>query len=262
MLNIEEIRRHFVPLLQGPGFTEYLLKEYLQYKMLDILFNGKWTHNLSFIGGTALRIVHGIDRFSEDLDFDCFELERKDFKEMSDAVIARLNLEGIHCVADDKEKDGQLNAFRRNISFPGLLYDLKLSPHREKRFLIKIEAQAHHYDYRCENPLIQKFNIFTQIRTVPLPLLLSMKLAAMIERQKGRDYYDCIFLMGKSKPDYGYLSEKMGIHSPDELKATILQSIDSIDFNHKIRDFQRLVHHPANAEKIRFFANYIQSYKF
>jgi predicted nucleotidyltransferase component of viral defense system len=47
-----------------------LIREYLQSKILYCLYEQKEANRLSFIGGTSLRILRGLDRFSEDLDFD------------------------------------------------------------------------------------------------------------------------------------------------------------------------------------------------
>ena len=51
-----------------------MLVEYLQYELLDSLFKDAAAAELSFIGGTAIRILHDSPRFSEDLDFDNFGL--------------------------------------------------------------------------------------------------------------------------------------------------------------------------------------------
>ena len=50
-------------------FKRNILREYLQYKMLGIIYNGKFGLKLVFMGGTAIHIVHGAGRFSEDFDF-------------------------------------------------------------------------------------------------------------------------------------------------------------------------------------------------
>ena len=46
------------------------LTEYLQSEILAVVFNSKFGSHLSFLGGTCLRFIHKIERFSEDLDFD------------------------------------------------------------------------------------------------------------------------------------------------------------------------------------------------
>jgi predicted nucleotidyltransferase component of viral defense system len=100
-----------------------MLKEYFHYRILDINFSGEYASRLSFIGGTNLRILHHIQRLSEDLDFDCFQLSKKEFFQITDNVIARLSDEGIKVTAEDKEKDLKIMALRRNIIFPGLLFE-------------------------------------------------------------------------------------------------------------------------------------------
>jgi len=258
MINLDEIKSFFAESLRrNPSYFEYMLKEYFHYRILDIIFSGEYGSKLSFIGGTNLRILHHIQRFSEDLDFDCFQLSRGEFFQLTNNVIARLREEGIKVEADDKEKDLQLTAFRRNIIFPGLLFDLGFTGHREKKLLIKIECEPHHYAYEPVKPLIQKFNVFTQIFAPSPDILLSMKTGAVLERGKGRDYYDFIFLSGITDPDFGYLDMKFGITHYTQLYERILESCETTNFENKSRDFEKLVFDPAETKKVLFFKEYI-----
>ena len=259
MIDLDQIKQFFPEAQQkNPMQYEYMLKEYFHYKILDILFSGKQAGKLSFIGGTNLRIIHRISRFSEDLDFDCFSLERDEFMEMTDRIIERLKLDGIEVRADDKEKDKSLKAFRRNLVFPGLMYKLGLSGHREKRFLIKLECEPHNFQYTTDLPLIQKFNVFTQIFAAPADILLSMKTGALLERQKGRDFYDFMFLSGITAPHFGYLEARFGISSYEELYAAILASCESVDFDKKSKDFEKLVFDQTEKKKVLLFPEYIR----
>ena len=72
MLTLEQIEQQYPENLRG--FKRSLLREYLQYKILEIIFASEYATKLVFIGGTALRIVHDNSRFSEDVDFDNFGL--------------------------------------------------------------------------------------------------------------------------------------------------------------------------------------------
>jgi predicted nucleotidyltransferase component of viral defense system len=259
MINFDEIKSFFAEgLRKNPAHFEYMLKEFFHYRMLDLIFSGEYASKLSFIGGTNLRILHQIQRFSEDLDFDCFDLSREEFMKLTDKVIDRLRQEGINVETDDKEKDKKLVAFRRNIVFPGLLFDLGFTGHREKKLMIKIECESHHYKYDPEKPIIQKFNVFTQIFAPSPSILLSMKTGAVIERGKGRDYYDFIFLSGITDPDFGYLEAKFGISNFTDLYGRILESCKETDFKLKSRDFEKLVFDQAESRKVLFFKEYIQ----
>ena len=259
MISLEEIRTFFPKGHQkNPANAEYMLKEYFHYKMLDKIYSGEYASKMSFIGGTNLRILHQIQRFSEDLDFDCFNLSREEFMRLTNELIHKLRQEGITVEADDKEKDQKLVAFRRNIVFPGLLFDLGLTDHREKKLLIKIECEPHNYEYEFKKPIIQKFNIFTQIFAPSPAILLSMKTGAVLERGKGRDYYDFIFLSGKTEPDFGYLEAKFGILNHEQLYERILESCKTTNFKVKSRDFEKLVFDPVETKKVLFFKEYIQ----
>jgi len=259
MISFEEIKTFFSEgLRKNPAYSEYMLKEYFHYRMLDVIFSGEYASKLSFIGGTNLRILYHIQRFSEDLDFDCFNLSREEFISLTDLIIDRLGQEGINVEADDKEKDQKLLAFRRNIVFPGLLFDLGFTGHREKKLLIKIECEPHNYEYEPEKPIIQKFNVFTQIFAPSPSILLSMKTGAVLERGKGRDYYDYIFLSGITGPDFGYLEEKFGILNHAQLYERILESCKTTNFDLKSRDFEKLVFDPAETKKVLLFEEYIR----
>ena len=58
--------------------TEQVLREVMQSVALAGLHRGKFFEKAAFYGGTALRIFHGLDRFSEDLDFTLMT-EQSDF---------------------------------------------------------------------------------------------------------------------------------------------------------------------------------------
>ena len=84
MLNLEQIQNYFPPLIrENPAHKKYIVKEYIQLMILNFLATSKFTKKITFIGGTNLRLVKGIDRFSEDLDFDCKDFYAEDFTEMS-----------------------------------------------------------------------------------------------------------------------------------------------------------------------------------
>lgn len=148
MINTEQVFSFFPPYLrENPAHRKYLIKEYILLLILDFLSTSKYIQKIAFIGGTNLRLVKGIDRFSEDLDFDCKNLSLTDFNKMTDSVLLFLQKFGINAVIKDKNQ-ANLTAYRRNIYFPEFLFDLNLSGHREERFLIKIEAEDQNYLYK------------------------------------------------------------------------------------------------------------------
>ena len=81
MLTLTEIEKNYPENLRG--FKRFLLREYLQHKILQIIYDSKYANSLTFLGGTCLRIVHGNTRFSEDLDFDNFRLKEDVFESIA-----------------------------------------------------------------------------------------------------------------------------------------------------------------------------------
>ena len=166
MIDMEYIRGFYPPYIaQNAGFQKHMLNEYVELLALEWIARSPYASKLIFIGGTNLRLIHGIDRFSEDLDFDCkglsesdFDckgLSESDFRQMSDDLVRYLQLQGLNAELRNKE-NSRLTAFRSNVHFPELLFDMQLTGHREERFLVKIEAQDQGIDYPREMAIVQR----------------------------------------------------------------------------------------------------------
>src|SRR6056297_3569188 len=127
MISIEQIKSYYpAPMTENAVFQKHILKEYVQLLILDYLSTTEHIRKMTFIGGTNLRVAKGIDRFSEDLDFDCKNLTEEAFIRMSDGVLAFLKRSGFHVEARQRE-NSRLKAFRRSLYFPELLFNLGLS---------------------------------------------------------------------------------------------------------------------------------------
>ncbi|MBP5501795.1 MAG: nucleotidyl transferase AbiEii/AbiGii toxin family protein [Bacteroidales bacterium] len=259
MIDLEYIRSFFSPTIaNNKRFDRYMLKEYIQLMILDYITSTKYAENLSFIGGTNLRLVQGIDRFSEDLDFDCKNLSENDFMLLTDNIIHELQKNGINVETRDKV-NSNLTAFRRNLYFPQMLFELGLTGHREERFLVKIESQDQGFQYQPKIVNISRMGFFFDVQTPPDDVLCSMKLSALLSRQKGRDFYDSIFLLSKTKPNYEYLVEKQHIANLQELKSAIFATLLKVDLNIKKKDFIHLLFKEENAERILGFGKFVEN---
>ncbi|MFO7801920.1 MAG: nucleotidyl transferase AbiEii/AbiGii toxin family protein [Desulfovermiculus sp.] len=213
---------------------------------------------MTFIGGTNLRLTKGIDRFSEDLDFDCKNLSEEEFIHMSDDVLTFLQRSGLKVKAREREKSG-LNAFRRSLYFPELLFRLGISGHREARFLLKIEAQDQQTPYEPVMEFIKGCGFFFLFPVPSEAVLCAMKIAAMLSRGKGRDYYDVMFLLSRTEPDYRFLGSRFVIHNLAELKAAVAKSLRTVDLRQKQKDFEHLLLQRDNSRKILHFDEFIRS---
>ena len=258
MINLTQISAFFPQNLRAvPGFSRYALREYIQLLILDYLSTSPWVDKIVFIGGSNLRLVKGIDRFSEDLDFDHKGLSEDEFMLMTDKVIDYLNGSGLTVEARDKDSS-RLTAFRRNLYFPELLFSLNLSGYREERFLIKMEAQDQGIDYQRVMSTIEGCGFRFLFPTPPDAVLLSMKLSAILSRSKGRDFYDAMFLWQYTQPDYDFLKKRVGISTPEELLQYITDKMQLVDMTRKRRDFEHLLFRKENASRILSFAEFVK----
>ena len=66
MIDLQQIKSYFATdVRENPIFGKYMLKEYVQLLILDFLSSSVYVGKIAFIGGTNLRLVKGMDRFSE-----------------------------------------------------------------------------------------------------------------------------------------------------------------------------------------------------
>ena len=259
MIDIKQISGYFPgPVRDNSSFHKHILKEYLQLMILDYISSSPYAGKLCFIGGTNLRLVHGIDRFSEDLDFDCKDMTEEEFKAMTDDILSFLRMNDFNVEPRDKENP-KLTDFRRNFYFPGLLFEMNLTGHRDERFLIKIETQDQGVDYTPQMKDVKGFGFFFPMRVPPIGILCSMKISALTARAKGRDFYDTMFLLALAEPDYDFLKARCGIGSLEELKSHINELLQTVDLRVKARDFEHLLFNSGNAGKILRFGEFVDS---
>lgn len=260
MVDLNLISNFFPALVRDNAiFQKSMLKEYIQLSILDYLSSTNYVRKLCFIGGSNLRLVKGIDRFSEDLDFDCKELSSEEFVQMSNGILRFLERSGYDVEARDKENP-RLTAYRRSIYFPQFLFNMGLSGHKEERFLIKIEAEDQGADYRPVIVNVKGCGFYFPFPVPPDSVICAMKASTVIDRSKGRDFYDLMFLLGQTKPDYGFLSNRKGINNSEELKAAINERLKNIDLKLKAKDFEHLLFNRGNSDRILMFGEFIEEY--
>jgi len=255
MINLNQIFEQYPEQLRI--HSQSILKEYLQYKILYSIFESKYANKLSFLGGTALRIVYGNTRFSEDLDFDNFNITKEEFIDLGKIVKKDLEREGLIVEIETKTK----NAYRIKIRIPKLLYDLKFSPLKDQKILIQIDTVPQNFDYISQKSFLNKFEVFTQINVTPKDILLAQKIYASLNRKRtmGRDFFDIVFLYGiGAKPNFDYLNKNINIKNNIELKKYYFQKIDGLNFNILAKDVEPLLFNPKDRNKVLFFKEFIK----
>lgn len=258
MLSLEEIKPYYPESLQI--YERFIIREYLQYKILEIIFETPYENKLAFLGGTCLRIVHGSSRFSEDLDFDNFNLSMDDFEGITGIVKTELERLGY----DVEIRNVKKGAYHCYIRFPELLYKEGLTNHKEEKILIQLDTESHEFYYKPDQPLLNKFDVFTQINATPKDLLLAQKFYAVVNRKrnKGRDFFDIVFLLGQGHaPNYEYLHAKIGVQTPDELRQRIIDKCSTLDMKAMAIDVKPFLFNPKDEKKVLLFPKYMEHAK-
>jgi predicted nucleotidyltransferase component of viral defense system len=182
---------------QGTGpSARNLAREFLQAKVLGALQRVGAMVPLAFQGGTALRFLYRIPRYSEDLDF---ALERPgsgyDFRGFLDSIRADLEREGYR-VEVGKPSDRKVvhSAFVR---FPGLLHEMGLSGHREEALSVKLEVDTRPPQGAVIETTVVRRHVLLRLQHHDRASLLAGKLHAILQRPwpKGRDFYDLVWYL-------------------------------------------------------------------
>lgn len=241
-------------------FPRNLLREYLQVKVLEIIYDSRFGDSLTFMGGTAIHIVHGGPRFSEDLDFDNRGLGLPEWESLGELLRSKLELQGLAA----EVRASARGAFRLSLRFPGLLRRQGLSTDPREKVDLKLDAEPQKFAYEAESVLINKFDVFGRIMVAPADLLLAQKVACLFLRPRpmGRDVFDALFLWAKTEPRPEYLREKLGIGSGAELKERLLRRCRELDFGRLAEDAAPFLFRADDAKRVRLFPEFVRGREF
>lgn len=224
------------------------VREELQILILKILFDTVMFENLAFVGGTALRILFGLRRFSEDLDFCLIREKRYNFEKLVKTVQYQLQKHGFDV---DIKKNNLGNVHKLMVKFKGILLALRLSNLKDQKLSVALEIDARPpQGWNTEISLITKRFVFT-VTHYDLPSLYATKLHACFFRKyvKGRDFYDLVWYLGKDiLPNFVLLSnaisqtenKQMNI-TQENFKTFLLEKVEKVDFARVRRDVERFL---------------------
>lgn len=250
MLSFDQIKEYFSSDLVKLN-PKGVLVEYLQYEFLDSLFKQVGSENLSFIGGTAVRIIYNSKRFSEDLDFDNSGLSYRAFKKLMAKVCSEMQVKGFELEVRFLKKG---KAFHCYVRFPKILFQLGISPHRNEKIFLSVDAERKKKLFDPEMKTLNKFGVFRNILVNPAPILLSQKLLAILfrKREKGRDFYDASFLGGMVKPDFDYIKRLKNIDK-DEFTQKLKKRCAKLNYKALARDVELFLFKTEEADRILLF---------
>lgn len=192
---IDVLREHISKVL--PSHRQNALREYLQWLLLQAMDDGGYRRHLAFTGGTCLRLIFKTRRFSEDLDFSLTHRRGYDTFALQETLLQRIRRLGMRAEGSPVKDNKIVTSFF--IHFEELLYLLNLSPQKTQKLSIKIEVDKNPpTGAKVEEFLFQDPVPFL-VNHLDLPSLFATKLHAFLFRRydKGRDYYDLFFFLGR-----------------------------------------------------------------
>jgi predicted nucleotidyltransferase component of viral defense system len=259
------------------------LKQIIQEIALFGLSRAKFFEHAALYGGTALRILYGLDRFSEDLDFSLLE-PQPNFKleKYYPAIINELASYGLSVSIDGKNKEGQVkSAFVKANTTEHLLRIGASNPvasgHKEETLKIKIEVDTDPPpDFNTEAKFLLRPAPFS-VRTFVQEDLFAGKMHAILCRNwknnvKGRDWYDLIWFLKNNIPvNLTHLKRRMqqSKHLQTEenldeqdLQQRLQEKIGQIDWKKAKQDVAHLLANVGQLDlwSADFFKHIIEEY--
>jgi predicted nucleotidyltransferase component of viral defense system len=253
---IEVFKQQFTPNMPTEEKINKV-RELLQIMALKIIYDKDYFNNLAFVGGTALRFLYNLRRFSEDLDFSLIYKNNYNFKKINSEIIDGFS--GFGLDIETKPND-QKNVHSTMMKFKGLLKALELSNLGEQKLSIKLEIDTNPPEgWNTETSIVNKTYLLNIVH-FDLHSSFATKLHACFYRKfvKGRDFYDLIWYLGKKiSPNFVLLNNAItqtegknpGIDE-DNFKSFLLENLKQIDLSKAKSDVERFL---EDKSELKFF---------
>ncbi|MCY3843146.1 MAG: nucleotidyl transferase AbiEii/AbiGii toxin family protein [Acidobacteria bacterium] len=238
-----------------PGRRLNALREYLQGFILRSLHESEASRAVVFVGGTALRFLEDLPRFSEDLDFSRIASDGYDPVRWLDKLKRDLHLAGFDSAVRWIDRKPVQVAWIRTAS---LLVEAGLSGHPKQKLSIKVEI-----DTRPPAGATVLRSVITRHFTFviahhDLPSLMAGKLHALLTRPwpKGRDWFDLVWYRSRRPPvapNLPFLQRALdqtqgaGRHRAADWPRLLRARLAAVETGALIRDVEPFLERPADA---------------
>ena len=234
------------------------LREYLQALVLRSFYESEAFRNLAFVGGTALRFLHGLPRFSEDLDFSLVSPAGYAGQAWMAKVKRDLALAGFMPEVTWNDRKTVHTGWVR---LGGLLRDAGLSPLADEKLAIKVKVDTRPPEGgHCERQIVTRHLSFL-LQYYDPPSLMAGKLHALMTRRyaKGRDWYDLVWYLSQRPPVtpnlamlQNALDQTQGAHRVDarHWRQEVMDRLAALDIKALLEDVGPFLERPQDATMI------------
>ena len=225
MVSLDQLRRQAT---QWQTSVLNVAREYVQHVYLSYLYGFSEADHLAFKGGTALRLLYGSPRFSEDLDFT---------GHLKPFHLARLLARTVDRIAEEGLPFETLEAKATSGGYLAL-YQCPVYEERVRLELnVSLRNRAPLEAILVTSPLIPSY----QCLRLHVNEMVTEKLQALLFRKKPRDFFDLYFL----------LRQRLGIDAIIPFKKRLLEEIKNLDartIQRELKLFLPVSHHKIIAQ--------------
>jgi len=216
------------------GVFPNIVREYFQHVFLSELYKLPDAERLPFKGGTALRIIYGSPRFSEDLDLSLFDVAQNEIKLFVEGlfvhVLSEMASAGIKVELGDKvgtTSGGYFGVATFSMfEYPPVGVEINISARSGKRVRGEVDSVVNNF-----------VPTYTVIHLPQNNLVEEKVFGALLERKKPRDFYDFYFIMRKGMVSDEQKRKLAGV------KDTILAEAKNINFRGELGAFLPMDQH-------------------
>ena len=229
-----------------------------QQVILAGLYNGGFFDVAAFYGGTCLRIFHGLQRFSENMDFSLLVPDDKfDFTKYFQPIIDEFAIVGREVEIKKKDKKGFGKVESAFLNDNTDVYVVSFQTDKSIKIKIEVDTQPP-LNFRTEQKLLLQPHSF-MTRCFTLPDLFAGKIHALVykgwkNRVKGRDWYDFEWYVRHNVPlDFAHLAERVRQFNNEEIgreafMAQLKDRLASTNINQVKSDVLPFVRNPKELD--------------
>lgn len=229
-----------------------------QQIILAGLYNGGFFDEAAFYGGTCLRIFHGLQRFSEDMDFSLLAPSQDfDFTQFFQPIVDQFAMVGREVEIKKKDKKNFCKVESAFLKDNTDVYDITFQTEKSIKIKIEVDTQPPQKFLTEQRLLLLPQSFMTRCFT--LPDLFAGKMHALVyrawkNRVKGRDWYDFEWYVRHNTPlDFTHLRERALQFNQEEItQESFLEKLNNrlstADINQVKADVLPFIHTPKDLD--------------
>lgn len=239
---------------EDPATRLNVLREYVQAFVLRSLHESEAANSIAFVGGTALRFLEDLPRYSEDLDYSLISREHYRPLQWFEKIRRDLTAAGFEATVTWNDRKTVQTGWIRIAS---ILKEIGLTGHENQKLSVKVEIDTNPPAGGVVRRTILTRHLTFVVSHYDLPSLMAGKLHALLVRSypKGRDWYDLIWYRSHRPPITPNLTllqnaldqtQGAGEYGADQWATILRNKLETLDTRRLIDDVQSFLERPED----------------